>query len=185
MGAQVRTRTRSTTSPAEPSPTRLAAEHKACLTSKGSSGGPSGLSRAYRCSCSSECVESISSEVRVGELWKVHEKGLGARRVFDEGLQVPHDPLRPLPVHQVARISVHPQGGIGYVATRYTLEGTHEGELFGIPPTGQQLRIKSISVERVSDSKIREHWRITDTLDMMQQLGVIPMPQHALVASKV
>ena len=41
------------------------------------------------------------------------------------------------------------------------------------------LSIKSISVERVSDGKIREHWRITDTLDMMQQLGVIPMPQHA------
>ena len=65
------------------------------------------------------------------------------------------------------------------VATRYTLEGTHEGELFGILPTGQRLSIKSISVERVLDGKIREHWRITDTLDMMQQLGVIPMPQHA------
>ena len=65
------------------------------------------------------------------------------------------------------------------VATRYTLEGTHEGELFGVPPTGQRLSIKSISVERVSDGKIREHWRITDTLDMMQQLGVIPRPQHA------
>jgi predicted ester cyclase len=34
-------------------------------------------------------------------------------------------------------------------------------------------------VERVSDGKIREHWRITDTLDMMQQLGVIPTPEHA------
>jgi steroid delta-isomerase-like uncharacterized protein len=65
------------------------------------------------------------------------------------------------------------------VAVRYTLEGTHEGELFGDPPTGQRLSIKSISVERVSEGKIREHWRITDTLDMMQQLGVIPMPEHA------
>jgi steroid delta-isomerase-like uncharacterized protein len=65
------------------------------------------------------------------------------------------------------------------VATRYTLEGTHEGKLFGVPPTGQQLSIKSISVERVSDGKIREHWRITDSLDMMQQLGVVPMPEHA------
>ena len=65
------------------------------------------------------------------------------------------------------------------VATRYTLEGTHEGELFGVPPTGQQLSIKSISVERVSDGKIREHWRITDSLDMLQQLGVIPMPERA------
>jgi steroid delta-isomerase-like uncharacterized protein len=40
------------------------------------------------------------------------------------------------------------------VAVRYTLEGTHEGELFGVPPTGQRLSIKSISVERVSDGKI-------------------------------
>ena len=65
------------------------------------------------------------------------------------------------------------------VAVRYTLEGTHEGELFGVPPTGKRLSIKSISVERVSDGKIREHWRVTDTLDMMQQLGAIPTPQHA------
>ena len=59
------------------------------------------------------------------------------------------------------------------VVVRYTIEGTHEGELFGVPPTGQRLSIKSISVERVSDGKIREHWRITDSLDMMQQLGVV------------
>jgi steroid delta-isomerase-like uncharacterized protein len=65
------------------------------------------------------------------------------------------------------------------VVVRYTIEGTHEGELFGVPPTGQRLSIKSISVERVSDGKIREHWRITDSLDMMQQLGVIPVPEHA------
>jgi steroid delta-isomerase-like uncharacterized protein len=62
------------------------------------------------------------------------------------------------------------------VATRYTLEGTHEGELFGVAPTGQHLRIKSISIERVSDGKIREHWRITDSLEMMQQLGVVAEP---------
>ena len=60
------------------------------------------------------------------------------------------------------------------VATRYTLEGTHEGELFGVPPTGRRLSIKSMTVERVSDGKIREHWRVTDNLEMMQQLGVVP-----------
>ena len=65
------------------------------------------------------------------------------------------------------------------VAVRYTLEGTHEGELFGVPPKGQRLSIKSFTVERVADGKIREHWRVTDSLDMMQQLGVIPTPEHA------
>ena len=62
------------------------------------------------------------------------------------------------------------------VDTRYTLEGTHEGELFGVPPTGKRLSIKSITVERVSEGKIREHWRVTESLDMMQQLGVVPAP---------
>ena len=60
------------------------------------------------------------------------------------------------------------------VVLRYALEGTHEGELFGIPPTGKQLSDKGIAVERISDGKIREHWRVTDELGMMQQLGVIP-----------
>ncbi len=65
------------------------------------------------------------------------------------------------------------------VAVRYTIEGTHEGDLFGVSPTGRRLSIQSFTVERVSDGKIREHWRVTDTLDMMQQLGVFPTPQHA------
>jgi predicted ester cyclase len=62
------------------------------------------------------------------------------------------------------------------VATRYALEGTHRGELFGAAPTGKQLSIKSITVERVSEGKIVEHWRNTDEVGMMRQLGVIPPP---------
>jgi steroid delta-isomerase-like uncharacterized protein len=64
------------------------------------------------------------------------------------------------------------------VATRYTLEGTHQGELFGVPPTGKRLSIKSMTVERVLEGKVRDHWRVTDTLEMMQQLGVVPEPEQ-------
>ncbi|HKH37173.1 MAG TPA: ester cyclase [Rubrobacter sp.] len=67
------------------------------------------------------------------------------------------------------------------VAVRYTVEGTHEGELFGVPPTGRRVSIESFTVERVSDGRIREHWRVTDTLDMMQQMGAIPAPENAQV----
>jgi steroid delta-isomerase-like uncharacterized protein len=63
------------------------------------------------------------------------------------------------------------------VVMRYRIEGTHEGELFGVPPTGRRVSIESVTVERVSGGKIREHWRVTDTLDMMQQLGTIPAPE--------
>jgi steroid delta-isomerase-like uncharacterized protein len=62
------------------------------------------------------------------------------------------------------------------VATRYALEGTHRGELFGAAPTGKHLRIKSMTVERLSEGKIVEHWRVTDELDMMRQLGAIGVP---------
>ena len=59
------------------------------------------------------------------------------------------------------------------VATRYALEGTHRGHLFGAAPTGKRLSIKSITLERVSDGKIKEHWRNTDEVGMMRQLGVM------------
>src|SRR5215203_3984231 len=64
------------------------------------------------------------------------------------------------------------------VATRYALEGTHEGQLFGVPPTGKRLSIKSMTVERVSEGKVRDHWRVTDNLEMMQQLGVVAEPRQ-------
>ena len=64
------------------------------------------------------------------------------------------------------------------VATRYALEGTHGGYLFGVAPTGRALSIKSMTVERVSEGKIIEHWRVTDELDMMRQLGAIWTPEN-------
>jgi steroid delta-isomerase-like uncharacterized protein len=64
------------------------------------------------------------------------------------------------------------------VATRYALEGTHSGDLFGVAPTGRQLSIKSMTVERLSEGKIVEHWRVTDELDMMRQLGAIGVPEN-------
>ena len=63
------------------------------------------------------------------------------------------------------------------VATRYALEGTHGGDLFGVAPTGRHLSIKSMTVERLSGGKIVEHWRVTDELDMMRQLGAIGEPE--------
>jgi predicted ester cyclase len=45
-----------------------------------------------------------------------------------------------------------------------------------VPPTGQRLSIKSMTVERVSEGKVRDHWRVSDNLEMMQQLGVVAEP---------
>jgi predicted ester cyclase len=62
------------------------------------------------------------------------------------------------------------------VGVRRSYEGTHRGELLGIPATGEQVRIGSISIFRLAEGKIAEIWEQLDLLTLMQQLGVIPAP---------
>jgi predicted ester cyclase len=57
---------------------------------------------------------------------------------------------------------------------RYSVHGTHNGELMGIPPTGKEVSIAGIAIDRFEDSQSVEHWEIIDQLSLMQQLGVIP-----------
>lgn len=65
------------------------------------------------------------------------------------------------------------------VVTRWTMRGTHTGELMGIPATGRQVAVGGMQIERIVDGKIVEHWRKSDDMRLMQQLGVIPEPQAA------
>ena len=65
------------------------------------------------------------------------------------------------------------------VVTRWTAQGTHEGELFGIAPTGKQATITGISVTRIVGGKMVEDHTNWDTFGMMVQLGVVPTPTTA------
>ena len=69
------------------------------------------------------------------------------------------------------------------VAYRWTASGTHEGELMGIPPTGNRMTITGTAIARISGGKIEEGWQNFDALGMMQQLGVIPSPEQSEEAS--
>jgi steroid delta-isomerase-like uncharacterized protein len=60
------------------------------------------------------------------------------------------------------------------VVTYWTATGTHEGDLFGIAPTGKQTTVKGISIARIVNGKIVEDHTIWDTFGLMQQLGVVP-----------
>lgn len=54
--------------------------------------------------------------------------------------------------------------------------GKHEGEMAGIPPSGNDLDVKAITIYRVADGKIAEHWSTTDSAALLAQLGVIDLP---------
>lgn len=44
------------------------------------------------------------------------------------------------------------------VAAHYTVEGTHDGELFGVPATGQRISYEGLDMIRVVDGKGTDHW---------------------------
>jgi steroid delta-isomerase-like uncharacterized protein len=62
------------------------------------------------------------------------------------------------------------------VLTRFRTRGTHQGELWGIPPTGKEVEITNMSMCRIEGGKMAEEWPAPDRLGMMQQLGVIGQP---------
>ena len=61
-----------------------------------------------------------------------------------------------------------------HVVTRWTARGTHDGELFGVPPTGNVVTTTGISIERVVDGQVVEDHTQWDALGMMQQIGAVP-----------
>lgn len=62
------------------------------------------------------------------------------------------------------------------VVQRLLARGVHSGELFGIPPTGREIRWTEIHIGRYADGRLVEHWGNVDVLGIFQQMGVVPAP---------
>ena len=57
-------------------------------------------------------------------------------------------------------------------ADRWVMTGTHRGELFGIPPTGRQVRVEGATFTRLGpDGLVVEDVHHTDLAGLMRQLG--------------
>jgi steroid delta-isomerase-like uncharacterized protein len=62
------------------------------------------------------------------------------------------------------------------VVTRWIAQGTHDGELMGIAPTGQTAAVTGITIQRLQDGRVVEGWTNWDVMGMLLQLGVAPGP---------
>ena len=62
------------------------------------------------------------------------------------------------------------------VASRFEWTGTHQGEFLGIPATGRPVRVWGMVIDRLVEGRIKETRIIMDTMGMMIQLGVVPVP---------
>jgi len=111
-----------------------------------------------------------------------------APEVFAAGhkLHAPQVPAGDGPGAMADVISAYQQGVDGHwqieeifstgdrVVARWTGSGTHVGDMNGIAPTGNKVKVDAISIHRVQDGKIAETWQVWDTLGFLQQLGVVP-----------
>jgi steroid delta-isomerase-like uncharacterized protein len=60
------------------------------------------------------------------------------------------------------------------VVGRVRMKGTHKGPFMDMPPTGKQIDVPTMDWVRFRDGRAVEHWGVTDTGVMMEQLGAIP-----------
>lgn len=67
------------------------------------------------------------------------------------------------------------------VGARLTFRGTHTAEFMDIPATGKQVTFPMIDIVRIANGQMVEHWGISDTMGMLQQLDAVPMPETAAV----
>jgi steroid delta-isomerase-like uncharacterized protein len=62
------------------------------------------------------------------------------------------------------------------VVARITMTGTHTGDFWGMPATGNAVNFTGIYIVRIKDGKIAEHWGEEDGIALMQQLGFMAHP---------
>lgn len=62
------------------------------------------------------------------------------------------------------------------VATHIEMSGTHQGILFGAPPTGEHVAWSVVYVDTFRDGKCIEH-AAEGWLDMLIRIGALPPPE--------
>jgi steroid delta-isomerase-like uncharacterized protein len=62
------------------------------------------------------------------------------------------------------------------VSVRAVVDGTHKGDLLGIPASGKHVRWDAVDVYRVADGKIAEEWAADDLLAFVYGVGAYTPP---------
>jgi predicted ester cyclase len=64
------------------------------------------------------------------------------------------------------------------LAVRYVFAGTHQGEFWGIAPTGRKISVSQMNIIRFENGKMVEAWEDYDEYGMKQQLGMELKPKE-------
>jgi predicted ester cyclase len=58
----------------------------------------------------------------------------------------------------------------GRIAVRWSAEGTHAGDLRGLPATGKRLRFTGQTIYERKEGQVAGHWQVVDRLGFLEQL---------------
>ena len=61
------------------------------------------------------------------------------------------------------------------IAVRAAITGTHEGEWFGVAPTGRAVSITLHEFHRIQDGRLTHTWHLEDWFGWLNQVGAWPV----------
>ena len=106
----------------------------------------------------------------------VWHTGLGQDLSLEETIEALKPQMVMFPDRTVSNEDIIVKGD--KVIVRYIFRGTHEGDVEGLPATGNKIKIRGIIIERVENGKIVESWEAFDTLSSTLQLGFELKPKE-------
>jgi len=91
--------------------------------------------------------------------------GLAALRAYHEHFFADFSAFSHLQIEVVQQVAEGDR-----VVTQLTTRGEHSGPFYGLPPTGKEVSLSTIRIDRLQDGRIAEHWSVADLAGLMQQL---------------
>jgi len=67
----------------------------------------------------------------------------------------------------------HILGDADQVTCHFTLEGTHKDLFMNVSATGIKVKYDVVYILKLTNEKITEHWSLTDSLGIFQQIGAV------------
>ena len=111
--------------------------------------------------------------------WVYHDPSLPTVRTRQDYTRWAGETLGAFPDNHVTLEEMIAEGD--QVVVRHTFRGTHTGAIvtpMRLPATGKQVTITAITIARLANGKLVEIWYQVDWLGVLQQLGLIPVPEQ-------
>jgi len=71
------------------------------------------------------------------------------------------------------------------IVKHWNFKGTHSGDFFGIPATGNMVDIDGTTLVKMENGKIAEEQDFMDNMVFLQQLGIVSSPGNSSIIQKI